>query len=370
MAIKTGVRVTSDGQNWTEFSGDGVLNSIQTTGLTADTLYTAIAFLDDDGTEITSNGAKFTTAPPPYVTLKNEYGGENTITITKRGSTWQTRNVEYSTDGGNTWTDIHNGGSVTLAEGGEMKLRSSNGFSYKTRSYYSIDAENVYSASGNLATLVDYTNYSSLTTIPESNFCNMFSNSTNLVDVDDLTFGGMNLFEIGSCYYMFASTSITTPPKFQTQNAWRDEACTGMFSRCELLEKVPSVTVTYCGVRACYYMFQNCTALTTAENMSVRSAGVESGLSYMFTNCTSLVTGANLRSITSVGNSALNYTYYNCSSLENVYAPSVSSWNDEKSKSWLYGVAASGRVYKPAALEITADSDSGVPVGWETEDYV
>ena len=79
--------------------------------------------------------------------------------------------------------------------------------------------------------------------------------------------------------------------------------------------------------------------------------------------------GIDLRDVTTLGEGALNSLYYDNSNLKEVYAPNVSTWDENKTSVWLSNVAPTGVLYKPSTLTIPTNTDSGIPYGWTTQDY-
>lgn len=79
--------------------------------------------------------------------------------------------------------------------------------------------------------------------------------------------------------------------------------------------------------------------------------------------------GVDLRDITTLGEGALNNLYYDNSNLKEAYAPNVSTWDTNKTNSWLYDVSSTGVLYKPSTLDIPTSNENGVPYGWTTQDY-
>lgn len=79
--------------------------------------------------------------------------------------------------------------------------------------------------------------------------------------------------------------------------------------------------------------------------------------------------GVDLRDVTTIGNYALQELYAYNSNLKEAYAPNVSTWDTNKTQSWLSSVAPTGVLYKPSTLTIPTDSVSGLPYGWTTQDY-
>ena len=78
--------------------------------------------------------------------------------------------------------------------------------------------------------------------------------------------------------------------------------------------------------------------------------------------------GIDLRDVTTLGEGALNLLYYDNPNLKEVYAPNVSTWDTNKTSSWLSSVAPTGILYKPSTLTIP-NGESGLPSGWTTQDY-
>lgn len=79
--------------------------------------------------------------------------------------------------------------------------------------------------------------------------------------------------------------------------------------------------------------------------------------------------GVDLRDVTTLGNYALEMLYYDNSNITEVYAPNVSTWDNNKTSQWLSNVASTGVIYKPSTLTIPINTESGLPSGWTTQDY-
>ena len=112
--------------------------------------------------------------------------------------------------------------------------------------------------------------------------------------------------------------------------------------------------------------------ITDISNLSFR--GITSigdyGLYGTFSQSIFTITkGVDLRDVTTIGNCALEELYAYNSNLTEVYAPNVSTWDENKSRFWLQSVAPTGVVYKPSTLTIPTDTPHGIPSGWTTQDY-
>ena len=93
------------------------------------------------------------------------------------------------------------------------------------------------------------------------------------------------------------------------------------------------------------------------------------GLQSAFNSGFTATKGVDLRDVTTLGEGALNSLYSGNHNLKEAYAPNVSTWDTNKTSSWLYNVAPTGVVYKPSTLTIPTDNESGIPYGWTTQDY-
>lgn len=261
-----------------------------------------------------------------YFYIKNEDSGINTFTLTKTGTPSST-DLSYSTDK-NTWTDIHDGGSVALAEGQKLYLRSSTGLSSSTSDYYKIDCSHNYSVGGDVATIVDYTDPDNVTILPDYCMVGMFGNNTTrkVVDISHLNFH--NITELGqqALYATFQGNNITQLPDMSH--------------------------------------------ITTLNSLSL-------GNTFSHTS----ITSADLSNITTINkqstDGALRWTFANCSQLVDVWAPNVSTWDSTTyGNYWLQNVAASGVLHLPSGLCVGSgtgcipeNSVSGVPTGWTTQNY-
>lgn len=99
---------------------------------------------------------------------------------------------------------------------------------------------------------------------------------------------------------------------------------------------------------------------------SIGAHGLEDTFSQ---NWFTITKGVDLRDVTTIGDNALSGLYEYSPNLTEAYAPNVSTWDKNKSQSWLAGVAPTGVVYKPSTLTIPTNDSSGIPSDWTTQDY-
>ena len=230
-----------------------------------------------------------------------------TLTITNGGGT-----LKYSLDGVNFETyDFTTHPTISVPAGGNCYMKGVKENSGSNYLQFSMDVN--HSIGGNIMSIVDETNYATMTSIPDDAFRSMFENDTHIISAIDLNFG--NITSVGI-------TSLTS-----------------MFEGCTSLISTPDLS-----------------SFTTLEIQSMQS---------MFQGCTSLAIAPDLSGITSMDRGAMDFIFLSCTSLTVAYAPTVSPW--ENTSGWLSGVAASGTLYCPsqAVADLIPNNDaSGCPTGW------
>jgi len=336
-----------------------------------------------------------------------------TIQYSKDKTNWTTVDLDYL------WNNYIYEFTVNLSQGEKVYFRNNNGyFTYfaptttdPTRRVYTIECENSFAAGGNINSLLDYQNMSTVT-LKNNCFRNLFSSlSSNLVDVGNLVlpsttlaercyqqlFAGANISVAPTlpattlakgCYNsMFSSCrSLITPPKLPATTL--AESCySGMFSGCTSLTTTPVLPATTLN-NSCYaYMFEDCTSLTTAPVLPATTLA-EYCYYNMFQGCTSLTSAPALPATTLAKNCYSNM-FYMCSALTTAPAlPATTlvercyermferctSLNDVTSYAntphstsallyWLESVAATGTFHKLGTYDYSTGS-SGIPSGW------
>lgn len=127
----------------------------------------------------------------------------NIIWVGEGGST---KTIEYSKDNGNTWTSITSnvfGVSIPVVSGDTIQFRGNNtqlgGPGLTPYSHFK--SSNVqFNVKGNIMSLLDETNFSTMTTLPSTyTFVGLFNNNTGLIDASKLILPATTLTE--RCYY-------------------------------------------------------------------------------------------------------------------------------------------------------------------------
>ena len=172
-----------------------------------------------------------------------------------------------------------------------------------------------YKVYGNIMSLLDSTNFSTLTTLESAlTFNYLFYECTGLTDASNLILPATALTD--NCYHsMFRGcTSLTTAPSVLPATTLTTSCYYSMFRGCTSLTQAPELPATTLAYGCYSNMFQGCTSLTTAP--SILPARVLTELCYdnMFRGCTSLTQTPQLPA-TTLADSCYNYMFSNCTSL-------------------------------------------------------
>lgn len=355
--------------------------------------------------------------PDTELCIENTSASSGTFTAYKW---WNTNEVYidlwYSLDDGETWTDLglnvmsragDSGGditkTVTVPANGKLYLRgdNANGVS-DSGQYVKFGMDTAHNVSGNILSLIDADDYATITPTLTKGFYWLFRNDADLVSAGSLKIPLSTLPSYG-CYGMFQNcTALTTPPDMSSVTSVGSNSCYLMFSGCTALTTTPDMTrVTTIGVTGCAKMFRNCSTLATVTDMLSVASIDNYGCMEMFSRCTSLVTppeipsyttvssynvfiqmfdgcsalatAPDLSNITSVQMAGFEQMFNNCVNLSYVKCPSISTWDTSFFTNWLNGAGSQATgtktVYKPSALTIPTDNNSGIPTGWTAVDY-
>lgn len=262
-----------------------------------------------------------TTPPDPYLSmpLTFEILSAGTIIWKTARTNSQTNplTIQYAKNGGE-WTNITStadGASLNVSAGDKVELRGDNsaygtGLPYNTFS----GSTAIFDVYGNIMSLINSTNYATLSALTEDNTFRGLFKYTKIVNAGNLILPATTLRPY--CY-------------------------DNMFYRCTELTTAPELPATTMRT-ACYQaMFRNCTSLTTAPELKAASL-VTGCYSNLFNNCTSL-------------------SYVKC------LATDFNTSYAKETLDWLGGVSSSGTFVKHPNATWTRGT-SGIPTGWTVED--
>ena len=190
----------------------------------------------------------------------------------------------------------------------------------------------------------------------------MFSGCTGLTSAPELL--AMTLAH--SCYYgMFSGcTGLTSAPELPATTL-AGYCYGGMFSGCTGLTSAPELPATKLAFSCYDGMFSGCTGLASAPELPATTLA-RSCYESMFAGCTGLTSAPELPATT-----LNNYCYYGmfsgCTNLRlaRIRALTIGNFYDPLTN-WLDKCAAKGIIRKPSALTLPS---SVVPSGWSVVDY-
>ena len=211
------------------------------------------------------------------------------------------KDIEYSTDGGATWTSGNTGGSgveVTLANiGDKVMFRGDNsqygydnGTSQATHNSISCTADcYVY---GNIMSLIDKTGFATNKVLPTGTytFYNLFKDNTYLKNHPNaaytLELPATTLKEY--CYRsMFSGCKALVTPPVLPATKLENSCYSTMFRSCSSMVTPPALPATELKNNCYQSMFDNCTSLETTPRLPATE--LKNGCYYsMFEGCTSL----------------------------------------------------------------------------------
>ena len=209
---------------------------------------------------------------------------ESTFELVNNGNT---PNVEYSKDGGKTWTPLTPGEPVVLDEIGETALLRGNnpdGFSQSWDNYSNFSMTGRISARGNVMSLLDGTGES--TVIPNDYcFCRLFENCEALVKAPVLPATTLTK----GCYKaMFMEcVDLKMAPELPATTL-ADSCYAYMFFHCEDIGQTPVLPAMTMSVGCYAYMFSCCYCLLDVADLPATTLA-ESCYANMFNGCESLM---------------------------------------------------------------------------------
>ena len=282
-----------------------------------------------------------------YFKVENMGGNTNRVIVTKHGNPSTGADLSFSTDK-DTWTlctyDQNNDCSITLDAHEAVYFRSSTGLSQNYDAYYSIDSTNPIAVSGDLRTLMDYTN-DQLDTAQSYGFYRLFYENANLgvcaIDFTHITtlnnhcyfsmFEGCTMMTattilpsttLATCCYnrmYYGCTSLVTIPTSLPATTLTAACYAEMFKGCTSLRNAIQLPATTLASNCYLMMFEGCTSLTTTYTLpaTVLTNGCYQA---MFKNCTSLVNQPTI-SATTLAEYSCREMFSGCTSLTNGRAP-------------------------------------------------
>ena len=275
--------------------------------------------------------------------------------------------MQYSV-GENEWTSLVAYEEITFGgDKGNLRLRgkSHTGTAINFDDYVRIKFENPnvkVACSGDIRTLVDYTNYKNANT-SNARFCSLFNGCTVLETAPTLP--ATNLAT--NCYdRMFSGcTALTNAPELPATTL-AEECYNEMFYGCTALETAPTLPATNLEKECYYSMFWKCTALKTAPDLAATNLAVNCCYN-MFRDCSAL-TNAPTLSATTLVDCCYQNMFKGCSNLSSVTMLATDVSDSGGLFEWLNDTASSGILYVAnESMKSNQTITSNKPDGWEVK---
>ena len=227
------------------------------------------------------------------------------------------KNIQYSTDGGETWQEYAITNSYQTAqkivlqhEGDSVMFKGNNETLYSSDPYGLVKCtlEGKVAASGDITSLLN--GVGGDIPIPERCF---------------------------SMFFFYENELVTAP-------------------------NLPSTVLSNYAYGA---MFTNCTSLTEAPELPAKTLASACYQS-MFFDCTSLTKAPELPAKTLVNN-CYNVMFSGCTSLTEITCLATDISEENCTYDWLYGVSQTGTFTKAAGMNAWTTGNNGIPSGWTVE---
>ena len=276
----------------------------------------------------------------------------NTISVTKTGSP-PNLSLSYSTDDGNTWTDltITNGRNFATINAGEKIIfkGTNNSISNAWNAYYRFNGNKNFNAYGNVMSILQGDNFTSNSEFKSGtthNLCGLFYGTTTLIDASNLILPALTC--TSNCYNgaFRGCTNLTVAPQLPaTQSA---ASCYGsMFEGDINLEVAPEINLVNMSQESCMRMFcMNRNSKITTPKMTKSP----------ILRCANTATDCYKEMFKGNG----NLTEITCLKTDTTNACT----------NWVTNISTTGTFYKDSQKSDWPRSDNGIPSGWTVQDYV
>lgn len=293
---------------------------------------------------------------------------------------WKTQNenytktIEYQINGGswNSITSSTDGTPININSGDILKIRGDNNCYpgvYTSGSstsiylnYFRSDISTIFDIRGNIMSLINSTNFSTLTTLPsDRTFMGLFA-CRGLINASELLLPATALTT--ACYQgMFQyCISLTTAPELPATTL-TNECYAHMFENCTSLTTAPELLAITLADDCYAAMFWNCSNLVNAPELPATTLA-RSCYASMFHNCTSLTTAPVLPA-TTLARGCYQYMFRGCSNLNYIKCLATNISANNCTDDWVLNVAPTGTFVKADSMTgWTIDSVDGVPIGW------
>ena len=288
-------------------------------------------------------------------------------------------NIEYSQDGGYTWTSgatpctLVNVDDEMCVRGNRTNYTNYEGADYDTPSshpLFSTSNNKLVYIAGNIMSLLNGAN-----SLEASAFHGTFSKGTSnltYIDISETDPLYLPVTTLSSkCYtQMFRQcTSLTHAPTF-TVNIAANRCCYNMFRGCSSLSDVSTISLPATTmVVDCYReMFRLCSSLTSVDPNLLPATTLATSCYQQMFQATGITTAPNLPA-TALVSSCYSEMFRACASLNYIKCLAQTGINSSNStKDWVKEVSASGTFVNYSGVSWPT-GNNGIPSGWTVQSY-
>ena len=295
--------------------------------------------------------------------------------------------LEYSKDGGVTWTPIttsYSGTNIQVTAGESVQFRGDNdyfaynisGQALRQCGFYGDKTTAHFNVRGNIMSIISKTGFENLThqfklVADASGECNpfrrFFYQNICIEDASELILPVADLSNVDAAYHsMFMGcTALKKGPDVLPAQIAGLNCYYGMFQDCTLLTAASEIKATVLAENCYGSMFRSCSGLVKAPELPVMTLA-KNCYGSMFRGCTSLVEAPDLPALATAVQSYYNM-FYGCVALNYVKCLLTTITQSNDTNYWLYQVAATGKFVKATSMESWPTGESGIPTGWTVE---
>ena len=139
-----------------------------------------------------------------------------------------------------------------------------------------------------------------------------------------------------------------------------------LFYNCSALTQAPYLPAVTLGSRSYSAMFEYCTSLKYVPRVEATSLG-EYALNFMFAYCSGLENGPYIAEPTSLAKGSYAHLFYSCTNLRSFKLGYKGSLSSDLNFEWVYNVPSGGTMYYNGPS--TGTGTSGIPSGWTIKKF-
>lgn len=245
--------------------------------------------------------------------------------------------IQYSLDGGDTWTSLaHNTNTPTIHQGEKIMWKAELTPSSVSGSG-KFSSTGQYDVEGNPMSLLYGDNFIGQTSLTgkDSAFLALFRGSNKLINAKKMSLPATTLSRQCYCEMFYECSLLITPPELPAMLL--SEMCYRyMFYKCSSLTEAPELPATTLTSYCYWAMFLGCSGLTTAPELPA----------------------------TTLANTCYQQMFQACTSLNYIKMLATNTSASNCLNGWVNGVSASGTFVKAASATLPTGT-SGIPSGWE-----